>query len=167
METPEQNLNQLLDSSSVSVDPESGLAIVVIKPDAFKNRDQILRRLEREGLHIEKTVEKRLPDNFVIGSMYKDLPKGIEEETLRHFHSGPSEIILVNGGDDVLKKIVDATGLNTDPDKCDKGTIRYMFGEHFWRDTSDPDKLYIRNAAHRGKTKAEKEEDLKKFKTFL
>jgi len=168
-QTPEiidERVDNLLDSSSVSVDPKSGLAIVVIKPEAFKNRDLIIKRLEQQGLHIEKTVERRLPENFVIGTMYKDLPKSIEEETLRHFNMGPSEIILVKGGDDTLKKVVEATGLDTNPDKCDKGTIRYMFGEHFGRDMDDG-KIYYRNATHRAKNPKEQKEDLDKFKTML
>ena len=181
MVNPEQNIDQpkiidkkveaLLDSSDIAVDPESGLAIAVIKPEAFRNRDQIIRRLEAEGLHIEKTVQRKLPAHFVVGKMYKDLPLGIEVETLKQFNSGMSEIILVKGGPDVSKKLVAATGLQTDPNKCEKGTIRYMFGKHYAIDAGDGKKFYP-NAIHRGKPDedgkpSERKEDLDKFRSFF
>lgn len=54
----------------------------------------------------------------------------------------------------------------TNPNKCDDSTIRYIFGEHFMRETSDGSQ-YSRNAVHRGKNEEELKEDLDKFKPFL
>ena len=161
-----EQVEKLVDSNDVAVDAESGLAIIVIKPDAFSKKDRIIKRLEGFGLHVEKTRTKRLPDDFVVGEMYKGLPEGIEEETLRHFNSGPSEIILVKGGPDILEKIVKVTGENTDPNKCDESSIRHLFGEHFMREASDGSK-YSRNAVHRAKNQEEQKDDLKKFEPFF
>ncbi len=162
----DEGVEKVIESSDVAVDTESGLALVVIKPDAFSKRDQIIKRLEGSGLYIVTKKQKRLPDDFVIGKMYKNLPKGIEEETLKHFNAGPSEIILVKGGPDILNKIIKVTGNNTNPNKCDDSSIRYIFGEHFMRETSDGSQ-YSRNAVHRGKNEEERKEDLDKFKPFL
>lgn len=168
MEKPKievEKVESVIGNSDILVSPESGLAVVVIKPDAFKKRDQIISRLESSGLYVVKTITKKLPEDFVIGTMYKNLPKGIEEETLKHFATGPSEIILLEGGSDLLKKIITLTGEKTNPDQCDKNTIRSLFGEHFGRETPDGD--YFRNAIHRGKDPKEQKNDLDKFKHLL
>ncbi|MFA6430584.1 MAG: nucleoside-diphosphate kinase [Candidatus Paceibacterota bacterium] len=170
MEVPKFESNNgvehLIENSDISIDRKSGLAVVVIKPDAFASRDLIIKRLEGSGLYIAKTVSKRLPVDFVLGEMYKNLPEGIEEETAKHFSSGPSEIILVKGGDDILQKIVSVTGEKLNPNECDEESIRYLFGEHFGRDASEG-KTYFRNAAHRGKDEEERLDDLDKFESFL
>jgi nucleoside diphosphate kinase len=169
METPQfekESTENLVNSSDVAVNPENGLAIIVIKPDAFSKRDQIIKKLEDAGLYIVKTVSKKLPDDFVIGTMYTDLPKSIEEETLRHFNSGQSEIILLKGGKNILQKIISVTGEDTNPEKCDEESIRYIFGEHFGRDLDDR-KTYYRNAVHRAKDPQEQKEDLDKFEHWL
>jgi len=155
-----------MNNSDIAIDKESGLAIVVIKPDAFKNRDQIIKRLEGSGLYIVKTVKKRLPDDFVIGAMYpKDLKKEMAEQTLRHFNSGPSEIILLRGGDNMVQDLVTLVGEKTNPAECNEDSIRYIFGEHFGRKVGDETFHY--NAAHRAKNQKEREEDLDKFESFL
>lgn len=163
----EQNsLEHLIKTSDVVVDSKNGLAVVVIKPDAFVNKGLILKKLENSGLYVVKTVTKKLPDNFVIGEMYKDLPKGIEEETLRHFNEGASELVLLEGGSDILQKIILITGEKTNPAECDEKSIRYLFGDHFGHKTAD-DGVYFRNAIHRAKDKKEKTEDLDKFESFF
>ncbi len=98
--------------------------------------------------------------------MYKGLSKGIEEATLEHFNNGPSEIVLLEGGPDLLQKVVSVTGGDTDPKKCDEESIRYIFGEHFDRATSDGG-IYHRNAAHRAKDPVEQKKDLDSFEQWL
>ncbi len=169
METPKfeaERIENLIKTSDIAIDQKSGLAIVVIKPDAFLKRDLIIKKLENSGLYVVKKVEKRLPDNFVVGSLYKDLPKSIEDKTLEHFNIGPSEIVLLEGGVDLLDKITALTGEKTNPAECDESSIRYLFGEHFGRETEDG-KTYFRNAVHRGKDTKEREEDLDKFESFF
>lgn len=162
----QNNLEQLIKTSDVAIDAKSGLAVVVIKPDAFANRDLIIKKLESSGLYIAKTVTKRLPDNFVIGEMYKGLTKGLEEETLRHFNESPSELILLEGGPDILQKIIATTGERTNPAEFDEKSIRYLFGDHLGHEIADG-KYYFRNAIHRAKDKREKSEDLDKFENFF
>jgi nucleoside diphosphate kinase len=163
---PEQKIEALINSSDIAINPESNLAVVVIKPDAFKNKDQIIKKLENSGLYVVKSVTKRLPDNFVIGEMYQDLPTDIEAETLKHFNLGPSEIVLLKGDENLVGSVVEVTGLNTDPNQCDEQSIRYLFGEHFGRDTEEC-KTYFRNAVHRAKDSKEQKADLDKFEDFL
>lgn len=162
MHNPEINRGNL----DFAFSPETNLAVLVIKPDAYNKKDEILKKIRNAGIYIVKTVEKKLEDNFVLGSMYKNMPEGIEKETVRHFNSGPSVLILVRGGKDVLDKIIDITGENTDPKKCNEESIRYLFGEHFDRETDD-DRKYFRNAIHRAKNDEERVEDLKKLEHLL
>lgn len=160
----ENKNKELIKNSDISVNQENNLAVVVIKPDAFAKKELIIKMLEDSGLGIVKTITKELPENFVLKAMYKDLPTGLEEETFKHFNSGPSEIVLLRGGEDLLQKIIALTGDKTNPEECDEKTIRYLFGEHFGRDTENGQ--YFRNAIHRASTKEEQIEDLEKFRTL-
>jgi nucleoside diphosphate kinase len=162
----DRKMDSLINTSDVLVNPESGLAMVVIKPDAFKNREKIIKKLEDSGLYVVATRSRKLSDRFVSGIMYKNLPKSVEEETLKHFNSGPVEIILLKGGNDMVQKVVSITGKKINPTECDIETIRYEFGEHFSRTTNDGG-TYFRNAIHRGKDSKEQKEDLEKFKDLL
>lgn len=157
------NNEKIIETSDIVVNPESGLAMVVIKPDAFKNKEQIIKRLENSGLYVVSTKTRQLSENFVANVMYKDLPAGILEETIKHFNSGPAEIILVKGGENIVKDIVSLTGEKTNPNECSDDSIRYIFGEHFGRETDDG-KTYFRNAIHRAKDENEQEGDLDKFR---
>jgi len=161
----QEKVKKMIEASDISVDPESNLAVVMIKPNAFKNRGLIIQRLKDSGLYVVKTVAKQLPENFVIGAMLDNTPeKGLQEETLKHLESGPSEIILLKG-DDLLKKIILLTGENTDPNKCSKESIRYLFGEHEVTETKDGS--FHANAVHRPKTEEERTGDLEKFRQII
>lgn len=157
-----EEAESLIEVSDVAVNPESGLMVVVIKPDAFLHRDKIIKKLKDAGLHVIKSAKRELGDGFVISRMYKDLPEDIKEETVKHFSVGPSEVILLKGGDDLLQKVVSLTGEKTNPRECDQESIRYLFGEHFGRETDDG-KTYFRNAIHRAKNIEEQDDDLRKF----
>lgn len=169
IKTPELSNAIEVIRNSIEISPalEEGVAICVIKPDAFGSRDMIVKRLEDSGLYIVKRTIKKLPENFVIGEMYKKdkFPKPIQEATARHFLSGESEIILVKG-DDVISKLLGVVGLKTDPSLCNTETIRYIYGDHI------PEQLegglkYYRNAAHRAMNNEERIEDINKFKPLL
>jgi nucleoside diphosphate kinase len=151
----DKNVEKILDVSDISYDSDSGLAMVVIKPDAFSRREDIVNRIKADGLGVLTRREKRLPDNFVAGVLYKDLPADIEEETLRHFNSGQSELLLIQGGPDLVEKLVRLTGQDTNPSNCSSESIRSIFGEHFPRKT-DIGNDYYRNAIHRPKNKEER-----------
>ncbi|MDQ5968860.1 MAG: hypothetical protein QG579_17 [Patescibacteria group bacterium] len=158
-----QNSEVIIESSDIIFNPESGLAMVVIKPDAFKNKDQIIRRIENSGLYVVSTKTRKLSESFVANVMYKDLPTGIKGETIKHFNDGPSEIVLVRGGEDIIQNIISLTGEKTNPHECSRDSIRYIFGEHFGREVGD-DKKYFRNAIHRAKDTNEQKDDLEKFR---
>ncbi len=161
-----ENIDVFLNSSEIVVNPDSGLAMVVIKPDAFKKRESIVKRLENSGLYIVSSISRRLPENFVLGAMYNNLPKSIAEQTLKHFNEGESEILLVKGGNNLIDNLVSLTGDKTNPSECKEESIRYLFGEHFGRDTDDG-KTYFRNAIHRARNEKEQKDDLEKFRHII
>ena len=152
---------------SIEISPalEDDLAICVIKPDAFLNRDAIVRKLEESGLYVVSRNTKALTENFVMGGMYssENMPAPVVEATKRHLLSGPSEIVLVKGD---IKKLLITVGIKTNPALCDEASIRYMYGDHV------PEELgqrlqYYRNAAHRPRDKKEAEKDLNAFREIL
>lgn len=157
-----EEAESLIETSDIAVNPESGLMVVVIKPDAFSHRDKIIEKLKDAGLHIVKSTKRELGDGFVVGRMYKDLPEDIKKETTEHFSAGPSEIILLKGGNDLLQTVISLTGEKTNPAECDEESIRYLFGEHSGKET-DTGKTYFRNAIHRAKNSEEQADDLHKF----
>jgi nucleoside diphosphate kinase len=153
--------------NSIEISPalEDDLAICVIKPDAFLNRDAIVRKLEESGLYVVSRNTKVLTENFVIGGMYspEDMPASVVEATKRHLLSGSSEIVLVKGD---IKKLLTTVGIKTNPALCDEASIRYMYGDHV------PEELgqglqYYRNAAHRPRDPKEAKKDLKTFGEIL
>jgi nucleoside diphosphate kinase len=159
-----ESIENLADSVEISPANEEGVAICVIKPDAFGQRDAIVRRLEDSGLYIVERRERDLSENFVVNVMRGGIkmPKPIEDAHVRHFLSGPSEILLVKGND-VIEKLLNTVGLNTNPALCEPETIRYIYGTHVPEELEGGFKYY-RNAAHRPKDKMEAEEDREKFR---
>ena len=168
MELPKspEETGSLFETSNIAVNIENNLMIVVIKPDAFKYRYEIIKKLKDSGLRVVKSVQKRLGDHFVLGEMYKDLPEDIKKETSRHFNEGHSEVILLKGDDNLLQKIGSLTGEKTNPSECSEGSIRKLFGEPFGRET-DAGGIYFRNAIHRAKDTKEQKEDLNKFMPLI
>lgn len=142
-------------------------AIALIKPDAFHSRDMIVKRLEDSGLYIAKKKDLTLPEDFVIGKFYskEQLPKPIADATLRHFASGPSEILLIKG-DNIAEKLLKLIGSKINPAECDEDTIRYIFGNHT-PEQLEGDLKYYRNAAHKPRTDEERKDDLKKFEPLF
>lgn len=156
---PESNIE-------AKIEREKGLAVVVIKPDAFRERDLIVSRLEKTGIKIVRRVEKKLPSDFLREEMYVGYSNDINDATGEHFASGPCEIILVDGGPDVIEKLVEVTGDKTDPSKCEPKTIRHDFGDHKGFETVTGYK-YSPNAIHRAKNEEERKRDLDKFRQYL
>lgn len=145
---------------------ETGLGMVIIKPDAFGRRGEIVRRLETSGLYVVSKIDRPLPERFVTEGLYQNLPQGIEEETVRHFNEGPAEVLLVRGGPNIVETLVSLTGDQTAPSQCSEDSIRYLFGEHFARKAGEDDGEYYRNAIHRPKNEEEKEDGLEKYRSI-
>jgi nucleoside diphosphate kinase len=170
-EVPKVSIESAVETigNSLEISPtlNDNVALCVIKPDAFKNRENIIKMLKGCGLHIVKRTPAQLSEGFVVNEMYggDKLPKPLAEATARHFLSGPSEVVIVQG-DNVIAKLLNLVGLKTNPKLCDKETIRYIYGDHV------PEKLaggleYYRNAAHRPTSPDEAQKDLKKFKDLI
>ena len=108
-----------------------------------------------------------LTEDFVIGEMYpSNMPKPIIEATKRHMLSGPSEIVLVKGGDDVIETLLKAVGATFRPTQCDPDTIRFIYGSHIPEEIEEGYR-YWKNAAHRSMTNMEAKEDINKFSKFF
>ncbi len=153
-------------TNQIEISPVVGdVAVCIIKPDAFNNREAIVRQLKNSGLYVVERKTKQLTDQFVEEALYdpKGLPKPIAEATQRHFASGPSEVLLVRGGNAVITKLVETVGLKTDPSLCSSETIRYLYGTHVPEELEGGLK-YWRNAAHRPKDQTEAQRDLKNFR---
>ena len=154
---------------SIEISPtlDDNIALCVIKPDAFSNRDLIVKRLQDSGLYIVRRTTRDLSEDFVVNEMYgtDKLPKPIAEATAKHFLSGSSEIVLVRG-DNVVNKLLNLVGVKTNPALCEEDTIRYIYGDHVPEELGEGLK-YFRNAAHRPTNTNEAVADLKKFKNLI
>ncbi len=163
---PEVSIEKIIESSNIAIDEKTGMAVVVIKPEAFRYRDAIVQKIEHTGLSIVSRKHKQLPENFVLNAMYPNLSESLQQQTAQHFNEGESEILLIKGGNDLVEKLVTLAGEHTNPAVCDTNSIRYLFGEHFARETSDGG-AYYRNAVHRPKDESEREHDLEEFKHLV
>lgn len=165
-ESKEEAIENLLHTSDIAVNAETGLAMVIIKPDAFQHREEIVRRLENSGLYIVNKIDRVLPERFVTEGLYHDLPPSIEAETVKHFNEGPAEVLLIRGGPDMVEALVSLTGKKTAPSQCSEKSIRNLFGEHFARKAGENDSEYYRNAIHRPKNNEEKKDGLEKYRSI-
>ena len=145
----------------------SNLAICLIKPDAYKYKEEIIRRIEYAGLGIVHKVSRTLSDRFV-EKLYSDVStkEPLLKATMHHFLAGPSEILIVKGGLDILSKLLNTVGLKTNPALCDPESIRFIYGNHI------PEELgkglqYYQNAAHRPTNQEEADRDLNLFKDII
>lgn len=158
----ERNLKGAMEVSPIIGENE---VICVIKPDAFPMRDVIVRRLKEMGLTVVTRKDQQLTEPFIDKNMIApEWSEEVREATKRYFMEGPSEFLVVRGGDkgDVIEKLIAATGGETNPLLCERDTIRFIYGD------VQPEKLpggrrYYRNAVHRPKNEEEAEEDKKKF----
>ena len=144
---------------------KDGEAVCVIKPDAYENRNRIVQKLEESGLYIVRRSLAELSEQFITNKMYSSIPEPILKATLKHFSSGPCEIVLVKG-DNVINKLLKSTGLHTAPPLCDHETIRFIYGTHMVEELEEGYR-YWRNAVHRAKNEKERIEDLSKFNNLL
>jgi nucleoside diphosphate kinase len=157
------NLDRL--ESSIEKAPKDHM-IVVIKPDAYFHLQAIMDRFKNEGLEVVESVTRILPLDFVNKVMYRNMPIQIQFENAKHFSQGPSVILMLEGDNSLIDKVVSIIGKNTKPGECDEDSLRYLFGEHDGHEMAGGGQ-YFRNAIHRGKNEAELQDDMEKFKTFF
>jgi nucleoside diphosphate kinase len=151
--------------SSQEKEPKDRM-IVVVKPDAYFHLQAIIDRFKDEGLEIVESVTKILPLDFVNRVMYRNMPAQIQFENAKHFSQGPSTVLMLEGDNGLIDKVVSIIGKNTKPGECDEDSLRYLFGEHDGHQMAEGGQ-YFRNAIHRGKNSDEVRDDLEKFKTFF
>jgi nucleoside diphosphate kinase len=141
-------------------------AVIVIKPDAFQKRAEILDLLREGGLSVIKHITKEVPAHFVLENIIKEIPEHIKQSAVDYFTDGYSEVVWLEGDENILDVILNLTGTETDPAKCFIGTIRYKYGKHY-KPGERPENECFRNAIHRPKTNEERLKDLNSFNRWL
>ncbi len=139
-------------------------SMYIIKPEGMGYRKEIRDILERGGLQIIDATEIILT-NEILDGLYDNLQGNVRRELHRFFEDQSVEIGIVKGHN-ALSRLVRITGKDTNPAKCEEGTIRKMFG---W---SEPLLLhgryyYFGNVIHRPKNIRELEHDLAIAKRYL
>ena len=103
-------------------------SLVIIKPDAVrkKNVGEIISRIEKEGLTIEKLKMANISRELAYKHYYEHKDKNFFEELIKYITSG-SAVIMVISGENAIEKVRNLMG-PTDSKKAEKGTIRGDFG---------------------------------------
>ncbi len=104
------------------------ITLAFIKPDAFERREEIKAIYLERGLEI--IAEKKL-------RMGKELAEEFYKEHRGSPHFGPNIVHNTSGsilamiicGEDAIYRVRKINGA-TDPDKAEKGTLRWEYGTH-------------------------------------
>lgn len=129
--------------------------LVLIKPDAYKNRAPILTCLLRNGFEIKqsRTIEK-MSQVLIYQHYHEHTNQPYFPEIVEFMSSGPVLAICVEGNN-AISKIRELVG-PTNPAEAPKGTIRQVFGT---------DKM--RNAIHASENEESAKRELNLFFPFL
>lgn len=125
--------------------------LVIIKPDAYEKRNEILNMIRKANLPIIQTrVIERLSEELLKEHYHHHVSKKFFPELLEFMQSGPVLVVAVLGENaiDKLRKLVGAT----DPAEAKEGTIRALYGT---------DKT--RNAIHASDSLESAKAELKRF----
>jgi nucleoside-diphosphate kinase len=103
-------------------------SLVIIKPDAVrgKNVGEIISRIEKENLTIEKLKMANISRELAHKHYYEHKDKSFFEKLIKYITSG-SAVIMVVSGENAIEKVRNLMG-PTDSKKAKKGTIRGDFG---------------------------------------
>ncbi len=129
-------------------------ACFLIKPEGMAHREEIYRRLEKEGLAVDWRRRVR-PTERLLSVLYPDLPEPIWRATLAHLLGQPCETGIVIGEDAILR-LFRIAGAEANPALCAPGTIRFDFGDRTGTEVA-PGVRYFNNAIHRPKDQDENE----------
>jgi nucleoside-diphosphate kinase len=122
--------------------------LVIIKPDAIRNKDigKIISMYEENGLRVQD-MYMTFPDRDKLEKLYiEHVDKEFYHSLVEFMENGPI-IPIVVAGENAVEIVREINGA-TDPSKARPGTIRYLFG-----------KTIQQNAVHasESKTAAKKE----------
>ncbi len=158
----EKSIKEIIESIEESLSPVETFVVCLIKPGAYEKRDEILKIFRNSELNVVYQTSQLIPE-FFIKKLYFGDDEVIINATIRHFTSGLSEIVIIKGGKDLVYKILNISGLETDPLFCAPSTIRYIYGEHTSEELGKGLRYY-KNAIHRPKHEKEATRDIELFK---
>lgn len=139
------------------------ISFYIIKPEAIQFTDEIQKLIISTGLKINTSTKILLPTTF-IEELCFDYSKEIIEVTKYFLCNEICEVGIVKG-DSALEKLYVISGTETDPNKCNTGTIRNLFG------IKAPQIFngikYYKNAIHRPKTKEEFDRNISSIRRLI
>lgn len=125
--------------------------LVIIKPDAYKNRNEILRMIREKKLSfIQMRIIERLSEELLKEHYHHCISEDFFPELLEFMQSGPVLAVVVSGKN-AVNKVRELVGA-TDPAEAKEGTIRALYGT---------DKT--RNAIHASDSLKSAKAELKRF----
>lgn len=125
--------------------------LVIIKPDAYKNRNEILNMIRKANLPIIQTrVIERLSEELLKEHYHHCVSKDFFPELFEFMQSGRVLVVMVSG-ENAVNKVRELVGA-TNPAEAKEGTIRALYGT---------DKT--RNAIHASDSLESARAELKRF----
>ncbi len=100
---------------------------VIIKPDGFEHRDEIVARYEQEGLFVAEVILRRFSRKLATEFYAEHNGKHFFGELIDFMTSGPV-LVLYLEGENVIERVRIINGA-TDPSKADPGSIRGTYGD--------------------------------------
>lgn len=138
-------------------------SIYVIKPEAISSRDDIRKLIVSVGLNIVRTAEALIPGT-TLEALYEGMSPDLRKATQLFMGHEICEIGEVEGKG-AVQRLVKVCGHSTDPNECDRETIRGRFGLR--QPARIGSAFYFRNAIHRPESEEEAQRDLQLFAPIL
>lgn len=139
------------------------LSFYIIKPEAFQFRKEVREIIYSSDLNIIVFKAIIIPPSL-IDSLYSDCTKEMIATTKYFICNKLCEVGIVSGNN-AVKKLLKICGLDPDPNKCEGGTIRYIYGikqVYYYEGIA-----YFKNGIHRPKTTKEMKRNISHIKSLL
>lgn len=130
--------------------------IYIIKPEAMQYREKIRELLKGAGLRIVEFKTAILPES-ALDQIYPNLDADLRKATTKYMRCGVSEVGVVTG-ESALSILEQVGGNHTDPNHCEPGTIREMYGNK--KGVKFGQAVYFKNAFHRSHNASEALRDI-------
>jgi nucleoside-diphosphate kinase len=106
----------------------------IIKPDAYKQRNEIISKIILSGFNILKSEERKLSikEAKEFYSIHKEKP--FYEDLIEFMTSGPIVILVISSEGDTVNSFRKLIG-DTDPKKAEKNSIRSQYGTDISRNS--------------------------------
>ncbi len=131
----------------------------IIKPEAFANRIAIQEKIISNKLKIVSLKTILLPE-FIITQIYPNMSSDLYSATMKYLRCGFSELGIVEG-ENAISLLLEIGGKDTNPNKCEIGTIRNMFGDKV--EVIYGNAVYFKNGFHRSHNYIEAVRDIELY----